>query len=199
MVGTGVVEAQVEAAITVITTTIAIRQPMQASHTTANRCHRTATGAGAAFMIIHPLTLRTRLAHRHNNMAGVMVRVAPEHTRRIPRTTATLTRMAVGDTNRGRPRARTAGVDITPDPQAEVGTMDTGAGDIMVVAAEGVADTAMDMAVGSAALRLIRVAIVLAPTMVATAQAAVPHCEGVVEAEVIRIQWSLRPLSRLLS
>ncbi|KAH9977999.1 XRN 5'-3' exonuclease N-terminus-domain-containing protein [Lactifluus volemus] len=74
-----------------------------------------------------------------------------------------------------------------------------GVGDIIVAAAEGVADTAMDMAEGSAALRHIRATIVLAPTMVATAQAAVPHREGVVEAEVIRFQQSLRPLSALLS
>jgi hypothetical protein len=107
--------------------------------------------------------------------------------------------MVVGDTNRGRPQARIAGADITLDPQAEVGTMDTGAGDIIAAAAEGVADTVMDMAEGSAALRHIRVAIVLAPTMVATAQAAVPHRGGVVEAEVIRFQRSLRPLSRLVS
>jgi hypothetical protein len=106
--------------------------------------------------------------------------------------------MVGGDINRGRPRARTAGVDITLDLQAEVGTMDTGVGDIIVAAAEGVADT-MDMAEGSAALRHIRATIVLAPTMVATAQAAVPHRECVVEAEVIRFQQSLRPLSALLS
>jgi len=73
------------------------------------------------------------------------------------------------------------------------------AGDMVVAAAAaevvvvGVADTAMvDMAEGSAALRHIRAATVLAPTMVATAQVAEPHHEGVVEAEVINFTVPLR-------
>jgi hypothetical protein len=193
--GPGVVEAQVEVAITIIMITVAMHQTMQASHSTVNRCHHTATVAVVVFMITHPHILRTPLAHHHNNMAGDMAQVDLEHTHHIPRTATTLIRMVVGDTNRGRPRVRTAGVDITLDPQAEGDTMDIGVGDMVVVAVVAMVDTAMDMAEeGSAAPRHIRAATVLAPMMVATPQAAVLRHEGVVEVEVIKFRPSLRDL-----
>ena len=198
--GAVVVEALVEVVITIIATTAAIRQPLQASLTTVNRCHHTAMGAVAASMAAHLRIPRIPLDHPHNNTLGGTARAVPGHTHPPPRIAVTLTQMAVGDTNRGRPR--TTGEDITLGPQAEAATTGIEAGDMVVVvaavaaaaAAAGVADTVMvDIAEGSAALRHIRAATDLALMMVATARVAEPHHEGVVEAEVIDFTAPLRP------
>ena len=178
------VEAGVEVAMAILAT-VAVCQLMPARCITLNHRRHTAMGAVACLMITH-MALRTLLDPHNINTGKGTDRVVPGHTHLRPHTAGTLlTRMAVGETHRGRCLARIIGVDITPEPRAEADMVGE-AGDIVVVAVLGVV-MAMGTVEDLTTLRHIRAATILMSMMAAIAQAAVARRGGAVEVEVTEL------------
>jgi len=181
------VVAGVEVAITVTTTTLSMRQPLRVQcNTVIIHRHHTTMGGVVALMITPTALPHTLPVHPHNiNTGRGTDRAVPGHThRRPPRTAgAPLTRRtAVGETHRD-PIIIGADITLGPRAEAEADTVEVAA-DTMAGPVAGVEMIMETAAEEDLEIVCLRTATIPAPTMAATALAAVARCEDVVGAEV---------------